>query len=62
MRGTNWVFKQSSLRFVFKGLIVNIIRTPCCNTVWVYKLSKHINVELLLKIGKRRCVCVVECC
>ena len=32
-RGTDWIFKQSSLRFVFKGLILmNLNRPPLCIT------------------------------
>ena len=41
--------------------MVNIISTPCCNTVFFYKLLKEINYKFLLKIGKPRCVCVFEC-
>ena len=26
LRGTNWVFNQSSLRFIFKGLISVVVR------------------------------------
>ena len=40
--------------------MVNIISTPCCNTVLVFEMLKQINDEFLLKTGKTRRVCVVN--
>lgn len=43
------------------GVMVNVIGTPCFDTVSVYLLLEEMKFKLLLKIGKTGCVCVVEC-
>jgi hypothetical protein len=38
-RGTDWVFKQSSLRFVFKGLNVAMNKVAACSVSRATRLS-----------------------
>jgi len=45
LRGTDWVFKRSSLRFVFKGLI--FLRTVAAN---IMKKYSKIIIHILLQI------------
>jgi hypothetical protein len=40
-RGTDWIFKQKCLRFVFKGL-KKINHTRFMNHSWTYPLTKYI--------------------
>ena len=44
LRGTNWVFKQSSVRFVFKGLILKRLTNNCLQTPL---LSNNFNASSL---------------
>jgi len=42
------------------GVMVNTISTPCCNKMLLYILLHQINFQLLLRVWKTGCVCVVE--
>jgi len=50
-----WLAQVKPLAFT-----VNIVGTPCCNTVLVYILLKQMKFKLLLEIGKTGRGCV-EC-
>ena len=45
LRGTKWVFKQSGLRFVFKGLIFNNC-TYCPHCIYVFCIYLRTNSDL----------------
>jgi hypothetical protein len=44
MRGMDWVFKQSSLRFIFKGITIfktSVLQADITNTAEKYQLILH---------------------
>jgi hypothetical protein len=46
-RGTDWVFKQSGLRFVFKGLKSHYIISPIYIYIYIYHVSYALYVTLV---------------
>jgi len=46
LRGTDWVFNQSSLRFVFKGLI----QLSCCCTCIAHEVQTYTQLKLFIQL------------
>ena len=55
--GTNWVFKSSGLRFVFKGLIGGLTSEvcQCLNVRWVISHVTHHRVQVVAVCDRYEC-------
>lgn len=42
-------------------VMVNIIGTPCFNTIFDPYIVERDKIQIVVKVGQTDCICVVEC-